>query len=189
MAELINLENIYLFDGSDKGNWEYFLTDIKNESYSDKIVASLLDNITNQPKNELNLDIIDYILDFGCPKIISLIAEKKFLDSVLNLLKSETNAGLEIQKKVLYLTQKWAKKFGNNKELGTFQENYNMLKSFNITFPDESFVMDTYNKYTGSPSQEKSNPPPQPQSQPKPESSQTQNSENNQKNKGKIMLK
>ena len=163
MAELINLENIYLFDGSDKGNWEYFLNDIKNESYSDKIVSSLLDNITNQPKNELNLDIIDYILDFGCSKIISLIAEKNFTDSILNLLKAETNAGEAIQRKVIYLTQKWAKKFSENSTLPSFQENYNILKSFNIAFPDDNFIMDTYNKYIGNSSNEQ-NIPQQPQS-------------------------
>ena len=58
-------------------------------------VRALLDGIVQQkqPKNELNLDIIDFVLDFGCPKIISLIAKKDFLDGVLNLLKSETNAG------------------------------------------------------------------------------------------------
>ena len=149
MAELLNLENIYLFDGANKGDWEFFMTDIKNESYCEKIVSSILDYLKKQPKNELNLDVIDFILDFGCPKIINLIGKKEFLDEVLNLVKAETNAGMEIQKKVIYLTQKWAKKFANNNEVGQFQENYNLLKSFGIAFPDDNFTMDTYNKYIG----------------------------------------
>ena len=116
MAEILNLENIYLFDGSNKGDWDGFIKDITNESYGEKIVQTVLDNIKKQPTSELNLDVVDYILDFGCPKIISLIAQKVFLDEVLNLLKQETNAGIEVQKKILYLTQKWAKKFANNSE-------------------------------------------------------------------------
>ena len=99
MAEVLNLENIFLFDGKNKGDWEFFLKDITNEQFSEKIVASLLDYLTKQPQNELTLDVVDYIVDFGCPKIISLIAQKDFLDSILNLLKNETNAGVENQKK------------------------------------------------------------------------------------------
>jgi hypothetical protein len=51
MAELLNLENIYLFDGANKGDWEFFITDIKNESYCEKIVSSILDYLKKQPKN------------------------------------------------------------------------------------------------------------------------------------------
>ena len=56
MAELLNLENIYLFDGSNKGDWEFLLKDIKNESFYEKIVSCILNYITIQPKNESNLD-------------------------------------------------------------------------------------------------------------------------------------
>ena len=99
MTELLNLENIFLFDGQNKPDWEFFLKDITNDQFSEKIAASLLDYLTKQPQNELTLDVVDYVLDFGCPKIISLIAQKNFLDAVLNLLKNETNAGVENQKK------------------------------------------------------------------------------------------
>ena len=181
MAETLNLENIYLFDGANKGDWEFFVKDITNESFCEKIVSSLSENLIKQPKNELNLDIIDYILNFGCQKIINLIGQKEFLDNVLNLVKAETNAGLEIQKKVIYLTQKWAKKFANNNDVGGFQENYNILKSFGISFPDDSFVMDTYNKYIGD-SQPQQNASQQPQPQSEDPSQQNNPNENNQIN-------
>ena len=176
MTELLNLENIDLFDGNNKESWQFFLKDINNESFSEKIVESILNTLTNQPQKELTLDIVDYIIDFGCPKIISLIAQKNFLDAVLNLLKSETKAGEENQKKVIYLTQKWAKKFSNNNELGLFQENYNMLKNSGIIFPDESFSMDTYKKFTGE-IQQNQNPP---QQNIPPENNQINNNENQQ---------
>ena len=160
MTELLNLENIFLFDGQNKADWDFFQKDITNEQFSEKIVASLLDYLTKQPQNELTLDVVDYVLDFGCPKIISLIAQKNFLDAVLNLLKNETNAGVENQKKVIYLTQKWSQKFGGNPELSLFQENFNLLQSSGISFPDGNFHMDTYAKFTGG-SQQNQQPPSQ----------------------------
>ena len=118
MADTINLDTIIAENGINKKNWEFLMKDISNESYSEKIVASLLESITKEPQNLLNLDLVDYILDFGCQKIVSLIAEKKFLDSILYL----TNGGEAIHKKAIYLIQKWAKKFSENKNLASFQE-------------------------------------------------------------------
>ena len=126
-VEIINLENIYLFDGGSKENWDYFSKDITNESYTQKIVSVISNYLTTQPKNEITLDIIDYILDFGCPQIINLISTKDFMDQVLNLLKPETEAGLENQKKCIFLIKKWAKKFEKNQNLSIFTEQYNML--------------------------------------------------------------
>ena len=84
--------------------------------------------MAEKPQNLLTIDIIDYIIDNGCPKIINLIAQKHLLDTFLNLLKSETNAGVENQKKIIYFTQKWAKKFSNNNNYKIFLDNYNLLK-------------------------------------------------------------
>ena len=102
-----------------------------------------------QPQDLLTIDIIDYIIDNGCPKIINLIAQKNFLDCFLNLLKSETNEGIENQKNVIYLTQKWANKFSNNNNLKIFQDNYNLLKGSGISFPPGNFLLETYNKFIG----------------------------------------
>ena len=93
-----------------------------------------------QPQNSLTLDIIDYIMDNGCPKIIDLISQKDFLDTFLNLLKSEINSGIENQKKVIFLTLKWAKKFANSKYT-IFQDNYDFLKKYDINFFLVNFLM------------------------------------------------
>ena len=148
-VEILNLENIYLFDGGTKENWDFFNKDINNEAYCQKIMFTIFNYLTSQPKNELTLDIIDYILDFGCQKIKSLCATKDFLDQILNLLKPETDAGLENQKKTIFLIQKWAKKFNNEQNMAIFIEQYNMLKNSGVTFPGDDFNMDTYNKFTG----------------------------------------
>ena len=144
---LININSIYSTQGKLKKDWEYFIKDINNDSCSDKIVSLLNRNMKDTPKNELTVDIIDFIIDYGNQKMISLIAQKQFLDIFLNLLKSETNAGVEIQKKVIYLTQKWSKKYNGNQNYSIFMDNYNFLKKNGIVFPPDSFVLKTYDNY------------------------------------------
>ena len=145
--ELIHINNIYSSNGSSKNDWSNFIKDINNDSYVDKIIFLLHKYMRENPKNELTVDIIDLIIDYGSPKILFKVADKQFLDTFLNLLKSGTNAGIENQKKVIYLTQKWAKKYEKNKSLSIFMENYNFLKSNGITFPNEDFVINTYTKF------------------------------------------
>ena len=145
--ELININNIYSNNGNLKKDWEFFIKDIQNDSYIEQIVFLLQKNMNEMPKNELTLDIIDLIIDYGSPKSLYQIAQKTFLDSFLNLLKTETNAGIEIQKKVIYLVQKWAKKFDTNKDFSIFMENYNFLKKNGIVFPPDNFTLQTYDKF------------------------------------------
>ena len=148
-VKLLNINSIYLSNGQNKSDWEFFFSDINNESTSPKIIALILKKLKEQPTNELTLDIIDYMIDFGNPNTVSLIANKEFLDNFLNLLKSETNAGVEIQKKVIFLSQKWTNKFSRDNTYPIFQENYNMLKGAGVLFPPEGFIIETYNKYVG----------------------------------------
>ena len=145
--ELENLKNIYSSNGKDKNSWINFHKDINNDSFISKIISFLQANMKENPKNELTLDIIDFAIDFGNQYIINLISQKQFLDSFIKLLKSETKAGIENQKKVIYLTQKWAKKFYENKNLSIFFDNYNYLKKNGIVFPPLNFVLNTYDKY------------------------------------------
>ena len=145
--ELINLKNIYSSNGNSKKDWEVFAKDINNDSYIDKIIFFLQKMMKENPQNELTVDIIDLIIDFSSPKFLYQIAQKQFLDTFLNLLKSETNAGIEIQKKVIYLTQKWANKYKGNRSLPIFMDNYNFLKNNRIAFPPENFVIKTYDKF------------------------------------------
>ena len=52
-ADIINLENLYLFDGGTKDNWDFFSKDINTESYCKKIMFTIFNYLTTQPKNEL----------------------------------------------------------------------------------------------------------------------------------------
>ena len=79
--ELININNIYSNNGNLKKDWEFFIKDIQNDSYIEQIVFLLQKNMKEMPKNELTLDIIDLIIDYGSPKSLYQIAQKTFLDS------------------------------------------------------------------------------------------------------------
>ena len=146
-SEIQNMINIYSSDGKNKNAWQLFFKDINNDILEETIISTLEKNMKEYPRNEITADIIDFIIDFGSSTIINLIAQNKFLDTFINLLKSETKAGLENQKKVIYLTQKWAKKFYGNQNLSIFFQKYNFLKSNGIVFPPDTFIMNTYDKF------------------------------------------
>ena len=145
--EMNSINGIYSNNGNQKKDWENFIKDINNNSCNEQIIFLLQKNMKENPQNEITVDIIDLIVDYGSPKILNLIAQKQFLDSFLNLLKSETKAGVENQKKVIYLTQKWAKKFDKNPSFSIFMDNFNFLKSNGIAFPPDNFMMKTYDKF------------------------------------------
>jgi len=185
MKENINLESLFSNKGSNKEDWNYIEEKIKNEEYSEKIIENLSHYLQKKDQDEvtLALDITDYILDFGCPKIISLVAQQNFLEDILNLIRSETNANIINQKLVIYLIQKWAKKFLINKELNSFQKNFTILQNYGIEFPDENFSMDTYHKYINEEQLQNKNlnQNPQPQNVPH-ENNKINNNENQQPN-------
>ena len=145
--ELLNINSIYSTNGKLKKDWEFFLKDINNDSCIEKIVFLLQKNMSEIPQNELTVDIIDFIIDYGSLKMLNQIAQKQFMDSFLNLLKSETKAGVENQKKVIYLTKKWAQKFSGNQNFSIFQDNFNFLKNNGIAFPPDNFIIKTYDNY------------------------------------------
>ena len=98
--ELNNINSIYSNNGNQKKDWENFIKDINNNSSNEQIIFLLQKNMKENPQNEITVDIIDLIVDYRSPQILNLIAQKQFLDSFLNLLKSETKAG-EKNKKII----------------------------------------------------------------------------------------
>ena len=145
--ELIKIKNIYSTGGNNKREWEKFSKDITNNLFSDKIVLFLDKNMKENPKNELTLDIIDFIIEYGNQKIINSISQKQFMDTFLNLLKEETNAGIEVQKKVVFLIKKWSNKFKGNNDLSIYTDNFNYLSGKGITFPPDDYMLKTYDKF------------------------------------------
>ena len=74
--ELASINNIYSSQGNSKKDWESLAKDINNDSYINKIVFFLQKIMKENPKNEITLDIIDLIIDFGSPNFLFKIAQK-----------------------------------------------------------------------------------------------------------------
>ena len=100
-------------------------------------------------KVDLTLDIIDFLLNYGSQEIIEELAQKDFLNTILSLLKNKAKSGVNIQKKIIFLTQKWHKKFekDENPKIKGFSDNYNILKKGGIIFPPQSYQIQTYNNF------------------------------------------
>ena len=76
--ELININNIYSNNGNQKKDWENFIKDINNNSSNEQIIFLLQKSMKENPQNEITVDIIDLIVDYGSPQILNLIAQKNF---------------------------------------------------------------------------------------------------------------
>ena len=146
---LYDLQVLYSVDGNGKKLWNKIINKINNSNDNTQIINYLTNLIIKQPNNELTLDILDFIITYGNNNIISLIAEKEFMNKFISLLKKEVNANIKIQMKVIFLIQKWAIKFNNdiNSIFSIFNEYYDYLLNKGIVFPPVDNQMETYNKF------------------------------------------
>ena len=148
---LSNLEKIFSVNGEDSVSWSNFLCDIisGNSKIIQETISILKQNLLNKEKVDLTLDMIDFLINYGSSEIIEQIAQKDFLKSILFLLKNKSKASVDIQKKIIFLTQKWYQKFQNDQKENTkgFIDIYNSLKKGGIIFPPSSYQIQTYTKY------------------------------------------
>ena len=137
--------------GNNKEAWEDLICEINTAdlNFSNNIIYTLQNFLIEKSNIEITLDIIDFLVHYGSSTIVELIAKKDFLKLILELLKNSSKSSVTIQKKVIFLTQKWAKKFEkeNNPKYSAFIDNYNTLKKGGIIFPPNNFKLETYNKY------------------------------------------
>ena len=146
-----NLSKIISSNGNDKEAWENLLCDINSDESNicNDVISLLKKNLIDKSNVEISLDILDFLVSYGEPSIVELIAKKDFLKCILELLKNSSKSSVDIQKKIIYLTQKWAKKYENEKNMNyqTFIDNYTSLNKGGITFPPLNFKLETYTKY------------------------------------------
>ena len=92
----------------------------------------------------LALNLLDFCVDNGKMPLWEALNSKEFLSSLVNSLK--TREEQEIQRKILFLIQKWGKKFIDySPDLSNFRSVYIKLKNNNITFPND--MASEYHKY------------------------------------------
>ena len=146
---VFNLNKIYGFNGNDKQAWiDLLLSTINSQSFT-CIIYFFNQKIINEPSNPLTLDIIDFLIDYGPIELIRELANISFMNNILNLLKKSSSSGSEVQKKVIYLVNKWNEKNKEypNENFKGFINNYNQLRNHNITFPPPGYQLFTYEIY------------------------------------------
>ena len=148
--EMSNILKIISSNGNDKESWENLICDVNSgEQNINDLILNLNENLKNKTNVEITLDIVDSLVNYGTPEIIELIAKKEFLSNILELLKNSSKSSVDIQKKIIFLTQKWAKQFENcyDSNYSGFLDIYNSLKKGGIIFPPSNFKLITYTKY------------------------------------------
>ena len=148
--EISNISKIVSSNGNDKESWEDLICSINSGEQKIKdVILNLNQNLKNKINVEITLDIVDFLVNYGTPEIIELIAKKEFLSNILELLKNSSKSSVDVQRKIIFLTQKWAKQFQNNYDSNCsgFSENYISLKKEGITFPPDNYKLKTYTKY------------------------------------------
>ena len=146
-----NIQKIISSNGNDKEAWENLICDINSDetNINNDIYLTLEQNLKDKSNIDITLDIIDLIVIYGPIKIVELFAKKEFLKNILELLKNSSNSSVNIQKKIIFLIQKWGKKYENeiNSNLSGFLEKYNSLKKGGIIFPPLTYKLETFTKY------------------------------------------
>ena len=141
--DIKNIMNIYLLNGNSKESWDLLNLEINKDNSNEKIIFYLKNKINEDPNNELNLDIIDFIIDKGSNSFLDKIFQKDFLDFFTNKTIEINNNNSKIKDKSLFLIKKWVDKFKDKYIL--LLEKYNKYKNEGQIFPD--IIFKTYNNY------------------------------------------
>ena len=141
-----SIHKIYDSDGKNIYEWKEFLYEINinKNKINNEIKSRLNQSFIDKNKIELTSDLIDFIIDYGSNSIIDLISDEKLLENFILL---SENSSKELQKKVVFLIQKWALKFKDKNVYSIFKKYYDILKSNDIIFPENDYKMFTYDKY------------------------------------------
>jgi hypothetical protein len=148
---IYNLTKIYESNGNDKKSWLDLLMSV-NSSPPQSCIALinyLNQKIKNEPSNPLNLDIIDFLIDFGPIYLLREISNINFMNNFFNLLRKSSGSGPEVQKMGIYLTKKWKEKASEypNENFEGFIHNFQELNKMGIVLPPSGFKLDTYEQF------------------------------------------
>ena len=140
------LESIFKTKGGTSDLWKAINNLINKRENEIPVFCNYIKHKINgydKQNSLLALDFIDFCVDNGNMSLWSQLNSKDFLSSLITNLK--TREDLEIQSKILFLIEKWAKKFYNYPELSNFQNVYGLLRKNNVQFPTD--IESNYHNY------------------------------------------
>ena len=140
------LESIFKTKGGTSDLWKAINNLINKRENEIPVFCNYIKHKINgydKQNSLLALDFIDFCVDNGNISLWSQLNSKDFLSSLITNLK--TREDLEIQSKILFLIEKWAKKFYNYPELSNFQNVYGLLRKNNVQFPTD--IESNYHNY------------------------------------------
>ena len=144
-----NLNQIYSTKGRDKNSWKELFVSVKKCTSYPGIIHYFNQRLINEPSNSLNLDILDFLIDYGPINLLREISKIDLMINIFNLLKKSSGSGVEVQKKGIYLTKKWFEIANNHREenFEGFIRNYQELNNKGISFPPPGYKLNTYEQY------------------------------------------
>ena len=146
-----NISFIISSNGNNKEAWENLLNNIisNDSNINNDIISNIYQFLIEKTYIEINLDILDFIVQYGSLSMIEIFVNKNLSKQILELLKNNSKSSLNVQKKIIFLIQKWARKYEKEKQqiYSVFINNYKSLKKAGITFPPDNFKITTYEKY------------------------------------------
>ena len=141
------LEAIFKNRGGTSDLWKAVSELLHNKQEEITVFCPYIKNKINSYDKQtslLALNFLDFCVDDGKMPLWEALNSKDFLSSLVNNLKTREEE--EIQNKILYLIQKWGKKFNEySPDLSNFRSVYILLKNNNITFPND--IQSEYHKY------------------------------------------
>ena len=150
------LEVIFKNNGGTSDIWKAVSELLYNKEDEISVFCPYIKNKINSYDKDtsiLALTLLDFCVDDGKMPLWSALNTKNFFGSIINNLK--TREETEVQNMILYLIQKWGKKFSKYKELSNFTDVYNLMKKNNISFPTQT--NHNYSKYVKLPKNYKLN--------------------------------
>ena len=100
----------------------------------------------NKDVQLLALDFLDYSIDDGKMPLWTQVSSKDFLTNLVNILKTRDDN--DVQNKILYLIEKWGRRFEKyNNIIPNFTSYYKNLKDNGIEFPQN--YQSNYQNYVG----------------------------------------
>ena len=143
---VFTLNQIFESNGRNKQAWGDLLYFVNNTNSLLSIVYYFNQKVRNEPSNPLTLDIIDFLIDFGPLSLIREISKIEFMNNIFYLLKKSSGSSPDVQKKGIYLINKWKDKCTEypNENFAGFIKNFNELNSHHISLPPPGFKLLTY---------------------------------------------